>query len=315
MTEQITSLFDNIKQKTTNPFFGTLILVWAYRNWELLYTLFNFDNECTLDDKKVFIISYFNGREPFWVEFWVNVAYALLFVVLGIFFTFITRFVLDLVNNNFKPWAYKVSINNSVVRREQYDETNQNLLNSLAEIETTKSLNTRLAADNRKLEEENGRFIIKIDSEEKRFKQEIDRLGELLKSGNEIHELYKEQQKDLKLKNDLLEGSNKIVGYTKNALEQFISSYDSNIQESEIDSIYIKLKENKYFKNYIQFSNVILYQYESEFALDYNMSLFYEKLGLINRIHMVDEYKTMNTYLTSKGIRLRDCIMNIESKN
>lgn len=46
------SFVDNIKQKTTNPFFGTLILVWLVRNWELIYTLFNFDKDWLLSDKK-----------------------------------------------------------------------------------------------------------------------------------------------------------------------------------------------------------------------------------------------------------------------
>ena len=52
------SFFDNIKDKTTNPFFGTLIFVWLVRNWDLVYTVFNFDSDCNLEDKKEFIRKY-----------------------------------------------------------------------------------------------------------------------------------------------------------------------------------------------------------------------------------------------------------------
>lgn len=43
------SFKENIKGKTTNPFFGTLILVWIFHNWRLIYSIFNFDTSSNLD--------------------------------------------------------------------------------------------------------------------------------------------------------------------------------------------------------------------------------------------------------------------------
>ena len=77
----IESFVDNIKQKTTNPFFGTLILVWLVRNWELVYTLFNFDNDCTLSDKKQFIRDYYVSKF-FWKELLLNIGIALCLMIL-----------------------------------------------------------------------------------------------------------------------------------------------------------------------------------------------------------------------------------------
>ncbi len=34
---------DNVLQKTTNPFFGTLIAIWLVHNWQFIYTIFNFE--------------------------------------------------------------------------------------------------------------------------------------------------------------------------------------------------------------------------------------------------------------------------------
>ena len=43
----LVSFKDNFKEKTRNPFLGTYLIVWLIRNWELIYTLFNFDQNKT----------------------------------------------------------------------------------------------------------------------------------------------------------------------------------------------------------------------------------------------------------------------------
>lgn len=49
------SFKDNFREKHRNPLLGTYLLVWLFRNWELLFTLFNFDKEKKLQDKIEFI--------------------------------------------------------------------------------------------------------------------------------------------------------------------------------------------------------------------------------------------------------------------
>ncbi|WP_377717329.1 hypothetical protein [Pseudofulvibacter geojedonensis] len=53
------SFRDNFKEKTRNPFLGTYVIVWIVLNWELIYTLFNFDDNYKLENKVAFIKAYY----------------------------------------------------------------------------------------------------------------------------------------------------------------------------------------------------------------------------------------------------------------
>lgn len=53
--DAINSFFSNIKDKLTNPFFGTLIIVLIFQHWELWFAVFNFDEDCTLTDRLYFM--------------------------------------------------------------------------------------------------------------------------------------------------------------------------------------------------------------------------------------------------------------------
>ncbi len=66
LTQLIASFSDNFKQKTRNPFFGTLILIWIVKNWELVYALFYFDNSLDLDGRINYIKNYYSGVNFYW---------------------------------------------------------------------------------------------------------------------------------------------------------------------------------------------------------------------------------------------------------
>lgn len=53
------SFFDNIKERTTNPFLGTLIVVWLIHNWSLVYSLLYFDSALTLEKRLAYIKLHF----------------------------------------------------------------------------------------------------------------------------------------------------------------------------------------------------------------------------------------------------------------
>ena len=56
--EVVNSFFSNIKDKLTNPYFGTLIIVLIIHHWDLIFGVFNFDEGFTLDKKLEFINNY-----------------------------------------------------------------------------------------------------------------------------------------------------------------------------------------------------------------------------------------------------------------
>ena len=58
----IVSFKENIKGKTTNPFFGTLIIVWVFHNWRLMYSLFNFESSSDLKTRLIFLSDYLDAE-------------------------------------------------------------------------------------------------------------------------------------------------------------------------------------------------------------------------------------------------------------
>lgn len=60
------SILDNIKERTTNPFLGTLVVVWLFKNWKLVYSLIYFDTKLTLQDRLKYIEVYFKDTSFTW---------------------------------------------------------------------------------------------------------------------------------------------------------------------------------------------------------------------------------------------------------
>lgn len=76
MKETFDSILDSVKDRFTNPFLGTFIFVWIIRNWYLVYAIFAFDKNCTIDDKLEYIKHYFKGYNVFY-EFLYNACWAI----------------------------------------------------------------------------------------------------------------------------------------------------------------------------------------------------------------------------------------------
>lgn len=63
--DYIKGVFDGAKERTRNPFFFTLAVVWIVRNWDFCYSLFHFADETSLKERLFIIHCYFQGY-PFW---------------------------------------------------------------------------------------------------------------------------------------------------------------------------------------------------------------------------------------------------------
>lgn len=115
------SIKGNFKQKTTNPFFGTLILIWICNNWIIIYALFNFDQSYTLENKINFINGHFNADKPIWNLF---VLIGLTFIVLIFSYLLInlSRLIINFFEKKVTPWIYKISDKNDIVLKSVYEE-------------------------------------------------------------------------------------------------------------------------------------------------------------------------------------------------
>lgn len=120
----VNDFFSNIKDKLTNPFFGTLILVWLTRNWELVYSIFNFDNNLKLKDKVDYIEKYF-ATKSFWLELCSNVGLAISFMTIGYILIVLTRVLSMWIEFNLMPNLTKRTVSKNVVLKEQYDQVTE----------------------------------------------------------------------------------------------------------------------------------------------------------------------------------------------
>jgi hypothetical protein len=119
--EVINSFFSNIKDKLTNPYFGTLIIVLIFHHWELIYTLFNFDEKLTLDHKLTSIKTYISTNITF-SDLLRNAFWALLFMLSGYLIIVITRSIVLWIEFWLMPFITGKIINKNVVQKNKFDQ-------------------------------------------------------------------------------------------------------------------------------------------------------------------------------------------------
>lgn len=119
--EVINSFFSNLKDKVTNPFFGTLILVWLTRNWKVIYGAFTFDESTKQATKLKFITDYFK-RQYFWEELWTNVGTALAVMLGGYLLIVLTRIIVNWVEYWLMPRLNDKIVSSLVAPRKDFDE-------------------------------------------------------------------------------------------------------------------------------------------------------------------------------------------------
>lgn len=119
--EIINSFFTNIKDKLTNPFFGTLILVLIIHHWELWYSVFNFDTDCTLEDKIRIIKTYAENNLTFKLLMY-NVFQAIIFMFIGYLIVLGTRSLVMWIEFGIMPFITGKIVNKNVVRKSEFDD-------------------------------------------------------------------------------------------------------------------------------------------------------------------------------------------------
>lgn len=119
--EVINSFFKNIKDKLTNPYFGTLILVLIFHHWELLYIMLNFDDDLRLDVKLDSIKKYISTNITF-ESLMYDTLWALILMLAGYLIIVITRSIVLWVEFWLMPFITGKIINKNVVKKEEYDK-------------------------------------------------------------------------------------------------------------------------------------------------------------------------------------------------
>ena len=77
-------VLDNIKnsvnllyERLSSPFGGTFISVWIVHHWQLVYSFFTFDDDCTLNDR-IYILQQFLSKSDTENLLWLPLGYTFL---------------------------------------------------------------------------------------------------------------------------------------------------------------------------------------------------------------------------------------------
>lgn len=145
------SFKDNITTKTTNPFFGTLIVVWLIKNWNLLYSVFNFDSDAKLPNKIDFIIKHFTSV-PFYKTLGICVLDSFGIIIVSYILLNLTRLIINFFEKIVTPQVYSITDKSSIVLKTEYNILKEEKEKIENKLEEERQNRLRIQADYDKLE-------------------------------------------------------------------------------------------------------------------------------------------------------------------
>lgn len=191
----LVSFKDNISTKTSNPFFGTLILVWFTKNWNLLYSIFNFDSRTTLDEKRNFIMTHFT-EIPFLKTLMWCVVETFILLIVSYMLINLSRLIINFFDKKVTPQVYKWTDENSIVLKSVYDISENERKRLEKRLEEEREAKLKLQDDYEKLEKRIAELITGKMSE----KKETDGQNSASKKSDEKLELlYNKLKKENKI--------------------------------------------------------------------------------------------------------------------
>ena len=116
----LNSFFQNIKDKITSPFFGTLTFVIIIHHWQFWYTLFNLDSKLVLSEK-IHLLSNIGNREFSWQNLVYDILCALGITISGYIIVLGTRSLSLFVDFRAMPWITGKIISREVVERKIHE--------------------------------------------------------------------------------------------------------------------------------------------------------------------------------------------------
>lgn len=184
--EWIENIRDTIAKRLKGAFGGTFVIVWAVFNWRLIYILFNFDKDCTLNDRLLIIEDYIRHRYPCQLFFT-----PLLLTIVSVFtysiLTYMTYAITSFFSLRIRPFILKNIDKNTVVERERYTTlekqyfeldtkyTNEkaNFLRNLEAVEQLKNEKNKLSIDFNSKQEELNNLTKKSQEDTERLRSEL----------------------------------------------------------------------------------------------------------------------------------------------
>lgn len=290
--EIINSISDTIKERTKNPFFGTLILVWLFRNWEVVFAIFNFKEGFGHQEKIDFIKEQYENK-LLWGIFVNNLLIALGLMILGYVLIVLTRFIVSFVEHKCMPHIHEFADNKLIVSKErfndvkkardQYAQSNEDLqellIQSQQKLNHQKLENERLSketdsllSENEKLHDVGAKADIKLLEKDKEINNLINRVNGL------THDLQSSDEAVNNLQRNKFEFANSVIGYLKH-LNVSESSRFFGFTENILNQPYRDLRADNQVDNFIKFyERIFLRRKQIEINDDFT---YFKRLNLV----------------------------------
>lgn len=147
----LTSITDNINQKIKNPFLGTFIIAWIIRNWEFLYSIFNFSPKLSLENRIITIKAYFVDYGI--TEILITIGFAFIILISTYILLNLSRLIVNFFNKIITPKISKITDKSSIVLKSTYDDVITNIDLLEAKVQAEKEARLKIQNENEKLEE------------------------------------------------------------------------------------------------------------------------------------------------------------------
>jgi hypothetical protein len=211
MLEIVSSFLNNYKSKIRNPLMGTICSVWIIHNWRIVYALFNFDKDCTMQERINFIQDYFSNKE-FSSEFLtiVTTSFAVIFI------TFILLALSRLLTDGYYKIVEPLIIN---LLDKTTIFTHLEKKNLDVKINELNSNIDRLRDANSKLENHNIVLLSRAEQKESEYTKDLLDLSEQSRKASDSFELS--QTKSIP--------ANKVIDYFDEVIGKFSESFQKDL--------------------------------------------------------------------------------------
>ena len=118
--DYLNSFFQNIKDKLTNPFFGTLTFILIVHHWQFWYTLFTFDEKVTRVQKTQVLLKLID-REFTRGNLLCDIFWAIVITIIGYLIVVGTRALSLLIEFKIMPWITGKIVDKNVVLKTTHD--------------------------------------------------------------------------------------------------------------------------------------------------------------------------------------------------
>lgn len=270
--EVINSFFSNIKDKLTNPFFGTLILVLILHHWELWYSAFTFDDTYSLTERILFIEKYISNNLTL-ISFLLDIGQAIFYMFLGYLIVIATRSLVLWVEFGLMPTITGKIVNKNVVRRSEYDDVVREREEYFDQYEEQRE-NVR-------------RFSKTIDEQTDQIKQKdknlLEQSHKISNVVRNLDETKAELEKSHAQRGDTEKKSNQL----KNSLDELEKNYNNTVERlRKFQSLFLNKENQSFYTSKDKFPPEVLEKVnelkeEGKWELFLAVARFYEEGGSI----------------------------------